>query len=85
VQRADIHEVVHGEFLGCIPDDVRVRVSQEIRDIRAEQETHRTPAIRQFRPTRVESRCAPVDDTADAAAMPKNVARVEVPVSEDVL
>ena len=26
----------------------------------------------------------PVDDAADTAAMPKNVARVEVPVSEDV-
>ena len=60
-------------------------VSQAIRDIRAEQETHRTLAIRQVRPTRVESGCAPVDDTADMAVMPKHVARVEVPVREDVL
>ena len=40
--------VVHGDFGGYMPDDVRVGVSQEIRDIRAEEETHRTPAIRQF-------------------------------------
>ena len=59
--------------------------SQAIREIRAEEETHRIPAIRQFRPACVEPCCAPVDDTTDTAAMPKNVARVEVTVSEDVL
>jgi hypothetical protein len=84
VQRTDIHEVVHGELIGCVPDDVRVRVSQKIRDIRTEQETHGAPAIREFGPTRVESLCAPIHDAADTAATPENVAWVEVAVSEDV-
>jgi hypothetical protein len=79
------HDVVDGEFVGGIADDVGVCVGQAIGDIGAEEETHVGPAVRELRPSSVESCCAPVDDTGDTAALPENIARMEVPVSEDAL
>jgi len=79
------HDVVHGKVVGGIADDVRVCVGQAIGDIRPEEETHIGPAIRELRPSSVESCSAPVDDATDTAAMPENVARMEVPVREDAL
>jgi hypothetical protein len=79
------HEVVHGKVVGGLADDVRVCVGQAIGDIGPEEQTHVGPAIRDLRPSSVESCCAPVDDATDTAAMPENVARMEVPVGEDKL
>jgi hypothetical protein len=79
------HHVVDGKFVRGIADDVAVRVGQPIGDIGPEEETHVGSAIRELRPSSVESRCAPVDNTADTAALPENVAGMEVPVSEDAL
>ena len=85
VARTDGHEVVHGELnFGHRPDDLPVRVGQAVRSVRAKEKTHRRPAVRQLGPTCLESSGVPVDDAADAAAMPEKVGGVEVPVREDV-
>ena len=66
-------------------DDARVCVGEAIGDVRSEEV--RTPVARRGRSYHrgVEPGCAPVDDTTDAAAVPEDVARVEVAVSEDAL
>src|SRR5689334_22643325 len=79
------HEVVHGEFVRGIADDVGVSVSQAIGDVRSVVYAHRGSAIREVVPPGVEPSFAPVNDTTDAAALPKEVARVEVAVNEDLL
>jgi hypothetical protein len=79
------HDVVDGKVVGGSADDVRVFVGQAVGDIRPEEQTHVGPAIRELRPSGVQSRCAPVDDTTDAATLPENVARMEVPVCKDTL
>src|SRR6476646_3711087 len=79
------HEVVHGEFVRGFADDARVRVGEAIGDVRSVVYAHRGSAIREVVPPGVEPCCAPVDDTTDAAAVPEDVARVEVAVGEDAL
>ena len=79
------HEVVHGEFVRGAADDARVCVGEAIGDVRSVVYAHRSSAIRELGPTGVEPCFAPVDDTTDAAAVPEDVARVEVAVSEDAL
>src|SRR6476660_742118 len=79
------HEVVHGEFVRGAADDPRVCVGEAIGDVRSVVYAHRGSAIREVVPPGVEPRCAPVHDTADTAAAPENVARVEVAVSKDAL
>ena len=79
------HEVVHGEFVRGATDDARVCVGEAIGDVRAEEDAHRGSAIREVVPPGVEPCRIPVDDTTDAAAVPEEVARVEVAVSEDAL
>ena len=78
-------EVVHGEFVRCAADYSRVCVGEAIGDVRSEEYAHRGSAIREVVPPGVEPCCAPVDDTTDAAAVPEDVARVEVSVREDAL
>jgi hypothetical protein len=78
-------EVVSGKVGRGLADDVRVRVGQAIGDVRPEDQTHIGSAIRELRPSRAEPGCTPVDDATDPAAMPENVARMEVPVREDEL
>jgi hypothetical protein len=86
VPRAEYtHEVVHGEFVRRAADDGRVCVGEAIGDVRPVVYAHRGSAIREVVPPGVESCCAPVDDTSDAATVPEDVARVEVAVSEDAL
>src|SRR3954470_624175 len=79
------HEVVHGEFVRGAADDARVCVGEAIGDVRSEEYAHRGSAIRDVVPAGVEPCCAPVDDTTDAAAVPEDVARVEVAVREHAL
>src|SRR5690242_21725004 len=79
------HEVVHGEFVRGAADDARVCVGEALGDVRSEEIAHRGSAIREVVPPGVEPCFAPVDDTTDAAALPENVARVEVAMSEDAL
>src|SRR5436305_12890119 len=79
------HDVVDGEIVGGSADDVRVCVGQAIGDLRPQEQTHVGSAVRQLRPASVQSCCAPVDYATDAAALPENVARMEVPVPEDTL
>src|SRR4051812_22531508 len=79
------HEVVPGEFVRGAADDVGVCVGKAIGDVRSEEVRKRGSAIREVVPPGVEPRFAPVDDTTQAAAIPQNVARVEVAVSEDTL
>ena len=79
------NEVIHGKVVARLADDVRVRVGQAIGDIRPEKQTDVGPAIRELGPSGAESCCAPVDDAADTPEMPENVARMEVPMREDVV
>src|SRR3954469_14058468 len=79
------HEVVHGEFVRGAADDARVCVGEAIGDVRSEEYAHRGSAIREVVPPGVEPCFAPVDGTNDAAAVPEDVARVEVAVIEDAL
>src|SRR3954447_920207 len=79
------HEVVHREFVRGAADDARVSVGEAIGDVRSEEIAHRGSAIREAVPPGVEPCFAPVDDTNDAAAVPEDVAGVELAVIEDAL
>src|SRR3954447_1873506 len=79
------HEVVHGEFVRGAADDARVCVGEAVGDVRSEEVRKGGSAIREVVPPGVEPCLAPVDDTTDAAAVPEDVARMEVAMSEDAL
>src|SRR5437868_6899994 len=78
-------EVVHGKVAGHFADDLGVRVGDTIGEVRTAEEAHIGPAVRELRPSSAESCCTPVDDAANTAALPEDVARMEVPVREDAL
>ena len=83
VQHTD--EVVYRDFVRGAADDARVCVGEAIGDVRSVVYAHRGSASSELGPAGFEACFAPVDDTTDAAAVPEDVARVEVAVSEDAL